>query len=393
MKKIPAGGGAPSLYYIFGDHLTGTNTVFKASNNTFERQRYLPHGEPRGSSGVTTTRYGFTGHRRDPTGLMYYGARYYDPLIGRFAQPDPLNAAAADPGGFDRYASVGNNPVRKIDPTGKFTLDLTAAVQAYYASMVAGWFSSGDPEPVPAPGPIVVPELVTASHDSVDFDGIQGAGSVTINLFIPDDKVCFIICVLGDDRGFDASAGLNESRATVTLDFETGEAEGAFNYSCRTGGILGPADCNSAFPVDVKYNDTIEDLGTRQVCMFATPEGCAVVETISLTTNVETSGAGNNNIFINRVGPRDFIIGIEGEVSVGLPGSPSINGTIALTISEDGLVSAEKSGNGFPAYEIYQSLNGTNRIVGQFAAGQHWDLMDGPAGSVFRACDFIGLCG
>ena len=30
----------------------------------------------------------FTGQRLDDTGLYYYNARYYDPTIGRFINPD-----------------------------------------------------------------------------------------------------------------------------------------------------------------------------------------------------------------------------------------------------------------------------------------------------------------
>ena len=36
------------------------------------------------------TRRTFTGQEKDAeSGLMYYGARYYNPRIGRFTQPDP----------------------------------------------------------------------------------------------------------------------------------------------------------------------------------------------------------------------------------------------------------------------------------------------------------------
>ena len=37
------------------------------------------------------THHRFTGkYLDDDTGLYYYGARYYDPALGRFISPDPL---------------------------------------------------------------------------------------------------------------------------------------------------------------------------------------------------------------------------------------------------------------------------------------------------------------
>ena len=35
----------------------------------------------------------FTGQYRDDTGLSYYGARYYDPALGRFVSADLLARA------------------------------------------------------------------------------------------------------------------------------------------------------------------------------------------------------------------------------------------------------------------------------------------------------------
>ena len=50
----------------------------------------------------------------DATGLIHYRARYYDPALGRFTQPDP--AGFVD--GINRYAYVGNSPVNFTDPLG-----------------------------------------------------------------------------------------------------------------------------------------------------------------------------------------------------------------------------------------------------------------------------------
>jgi len=47
-------------------------------------------------------------------GLIYFGARYYDPEAGRWLTPDPLGVAD----GLNVYAYVGNNPTNLVDPYG-----------------------------------------------------------------------------------------------------------------------------------------------------------------------------------------------------------------------------------------------------------------------------------
>jgi len=46
---------------------------------------------------------------------MFYNARWYDPVLGRFAQADTIFPPGVQ--GLDRYAYVGNNPVRYSDPS------------------------------------------------------------------------------------------------------------------------------------------------------------------------------------------------------------------------------------------------------------------------------------
>ena len=46
-----------------------------------------------------------------------YGARFYDPQIGRFSTADPLAEKIPD---YTPYNYVRNNPINKIDPTGKW---------------------------------------------------------------------------------------------------------------------------------------------------------------------------------------------------------------------------------------------------------------------------------
>ena len=53
------------------------------------------------------------------SGLAYLGARYYDPLIGRFMGVDPVGFVGGTTS-FNRYAYANNNPMRYSDPGGRF---------------------------------------------------------------------------------------------------------------------------------------------------------------------------------------------------------------------------------------------------------------------------------
>jgi RHS repeat-associated protein len=74
--------------------------------------RYMPWGEERDSPGTTPTSFLFTGQRSemDEVGLYYYGARWYDPYLNRWIQPDTIIPQNQGVQAWDRYAFVNNNP-------------------------------------------------------------------------------------------------------------------------------------------------------------------------------------------------------------------------------------------------------------------------------------------
>jgi len=68
--------------------------------------------------GDYSTRYKFNGKEQDEaTGFYYYGARYYAPSLSRWLSTDPL---AEKYQGFSPYNYTLNNPVRFVDPDGRF---------------------------------------------------------------------------------------------------------------------------------------------------------------------------------------------------------------------------------------------------------------------------------
>ena len=113
-------GQAGTVYWLHADHLGSTSEVSTATASLSGRERYFPYGQVRYSSGTLPTTYNFTGQRLDGTGLLFYGARYYDPLIGRFTQADTLVPQPGNPQSLNRYAYVLNNPLRYTDPTGHY---------------------------------------------------------------------------------------------------------------------------------------------------------------------------------------------------------------------------------------------------------------------------------
>jgi RHS repeat-associated protein len=69
------------------------------------------------------------GKRQDITGFYYLGARYYEPVGGRFLSPDPFGHAAS----MSLYDYAGGDPVNFVDPDGRLQKQ-TAEEIAYQRS-------------------------------------------------------------------------------------------------------------------------------------------------------------------------------------------------------------------------------------------------------------------
>ena len=82
---------------------------------------YEPYGEPTRVPLVLApaqeTRSWLSERHDEDAGLTYLNARFYDPLLARFVQPDPLDPIT--PGvGTNRYAYAANDPINRMDPEG-----------------------------------------------------------------------------------------------------------------------------------------------------------------------------------------------------------------------------------------------------------------------------------
>jgi len=108
-----------TLNWLLGEHLGSTTVTANSSGTRTGEIRYKAYGASRYTYGTTPTTYHFTGQREESTiGLYHYGARWYDPALGRFVQADVIIPDLANPQDLNRYSYGLNNPVKYTDPTG-----------------------------------------------------------------------------------------------------------------------------------------------------------------------------------------------------------------------------------------------------------------------------------
>ncbi len=97
----------------------GSTVALTNSTGTIQTEySYEPFGKTSQSGGASNNAAKYTGREDDGTGLYYYRARYYSPVLQRFISEDPIGLE----GGINLYAYVDNNPTNFKD---SFGLDKT----------------------------------------------------------------------------------------------------------------------------------------------------------------------------------------------------------------------------------------------------------------------------
>ncbi|MFH0949026.1 MAG: RHS repeat-associated core domain-containing protein [Candidatus Aenigmatarchaeota archaeon] len=106
---------AGTLTYSHSDYLGSARLATSESAEQIMKYDNAPFGSTVTETGYSSalSSYKFTGKEQDVSGLYYYGARYYNPDIGRFVSVDPVYNPAESP-----YAYAANNPVKFVDPSG-----------------------------------------------------------------------------------------------------------------------------------------------------------------------------------------------------------------------------------------------------------------------------------
>lgn len=110
-------------FALHNDHIGSVTLTLDSNNQVIQHSHYQPYGAAANLQLTSLQPYGFSGKERDDSGLLYFEARYYDPLSGRFISPDPLFGEQMDKClssviECNLYQYTGNNPVMFVDAFG-----------------------------------------------------------------------------------------------------------------------------------------------------------------------------------------------------------------------------------------------------------------------------------
>jgi RHS repeat-associated protein len=97
---------------------------------------YDPFGTTSSTGSASSNSSQYTGRENDGTGLYYYRARYYSPILQRFISEDPLEFEGSPD--LNLYSYALNNPVNFIDPDGGSPTLVTGAVGAGVGGLIGG---------------------------------------------------------------------------------------------------------------------------------------------------------------------------------------------------------------------------------------------------------------
>jgi RHS repeat-associated protein len=132
----------------FHNDIAGTPIAASDENgNLLWQESYRPYGERmlKPAAAKSNSQW-FHGKSTDAdTGMEDFGARNYDPVLGRFLSIDPVDFSEKSIHSFNRYGYGNNNPLRYVDPDGRvpFPVLVAALWEVAEALAVRGvvWFA------------------------------------------------------------------------------------------------------------------------------------------------------------------------------------------------------------------------------------------------------------
>jgi RHS repeat-associated protein len=122
-------------YRVITDHLGSLRFVINTSTGSIaQRMDYDDWGNVLVNTNPDFTPFGFAGGIYDSqTKLTRFGARDYEPEVGRWTTKDPIGMS----GGYNTYIYVGDNPILLLDPIGLIPLSdcIKSILRPYFPNL------------------------------------------------------------------------------------------------------------------------------------------------------------------------------------------------------------------------------------------------------------------
>jgi RHS repeat-associated protein len=138
-RSLGSLGGNGTQFYLT-DRLGSIVSAFNNAQggaNMKSNQLFGPYGNVRYYACCLNTAKGFIGQYNDGTGLDYFNARYYDPVVGVFLAADTVEGNAQ---GMNPYAYANGNPETYNDPTGHAS-NPPDLQKIYFDTLVETWYA------------------------------------------------------------------------------------------------------------------------------------------------------------------------------------------------------------------------------------------------------------
>ena len=202
---------AGTITYYHNDLLGSPIVATNASGQVIWRENYRPYGERlTNDPNSSANKVWYTSRRHDvESGLVYMGARYYDPTVGRFMGVDPKVFDPANPHSFNRYAYGNNNPNKYIDPDGRSPLFLAIIGNVIGGAVIGGGVAGA-----------VNAAMQFQSTGTVRWGGIGGMADAVGD----GAEVGAVLGVFGAEYG-GAAAGINAAKEAEAIAAREGIAD------------------------------------------------------------------------------------------------------------------------------------------------------------------------
>jgi RHS repeat-associated protein len=223
------------------DYRGSTIALTDGNGNVTDRMEYSAYATMTYRAGTNDTPFLFNGRygvQTDPNGLLYMRARYYNPYLCRFINPDPSGFS----GGLNFYAYANGNPVSYQDASG-----LSAATTGdTFSTWLSG--ANGMPQNLSDPfslGTVIVVNdgggIGTDSATANAATHLQDAGW-TVNIMSPNDFINsdaqFNGIILGGHGDANQSGAISVQTLESVLNRTGSQLDVAIALSCHGNDFL-----------------------------------------------------------------------------------------------------------------------------------------------------------